>query len=108
MMLFSPDCNRLSSMGFGINYHLQPYINSQFVSVQYWHQGFGDNHFASYLGPMYTFRARKILQLGIGFGTVLSKGPRWEETYTGKTEPSIMLTYNIGLFFPLWGMGNTF
>ena len=87
----------IGSMGFGINYHLKPYINSSFVSVQYWHQGFGKNHYASYLGPMYTFRARKILQIGIGFGTVLSKGPNWN---MDKDTPTA-LTYNIGLFFPL-------
>jgi len=94
----------ISSMGFGVNYHLQPYINSQFVSVQYWHQGFGDNHYASYLGPMYSFRARKIFQFGIGFGTVLSKGPGWERAWENrKNEPTgnIALLYNIGLFFPL-------
>jgi len=94
----------ISSMGFGINYHLKPYINSQFVSVQYWRQGFGNNHYASYLGPMYTFRARKILQFGIGFGTLLSKGSGGDKTWEIKMiEPTkdFVLLYNIGLFFPL-------
>jgi hypothetical protein len=88
-------------MGLGINYHFKPYINSQFISVQYFHQGFGNNHYASYLGPMYVFRAKKIFQFGIGFGTVLTKGPNWETTYAGKKEPSVMLLYNIGVYFPL-------
>ena len=94
----------LGSFGGGLNFHLKPYINSQFVSVQYWQQGFGDNHYASYLGPMYTFRAKKIFQFGIGFGTILSKGPRWETTWANKkNEPStsVALLYNIGLYFPL-------
>ena len=94
----------LGSVGAGINYHFKPYINSQFVSVVYWHQGFGNNHYASYLGPVYTFRAKKILQFGIGFGTVLSKGAGWERAWENKTnEPTgnIALLYNIGLFFPL-------
>jgi len=91
----------ISSVGLGINCHLQPCINSQFVSIQYWHQGFGDNHYASYLGPTYNFRARKILQLGVGFGAVLTKGPMWKTTYTDKNEPPFVLIYNIGLFFPL-------
>lgn len=93
----------LGSIGFGVNYHLKPYINSQFVSVQYWHQGFGDNHYASYLGPMYTFRVRKILQFGIGFGTILSTGSGWERAWKNKDEPSTSaaLIYNIGLYFPL-------
>ena len=94
----------LGSMGLGVNYHFKPYINSQFVSVAYWHQGFGDNHYASYLGPMYVFRAKKIFQFGIGFGTVLSKGPGWERAWENrKNEPTgnIALLYNIGLYFPL-------
>jgi hypothetical protein len=92
----------LGSMGGGLNFHFQPYINSQFVSVQYWHQGFGENHYASYLGPMYTFRAKKIFQIGIGFGTILSKGPGWERAWENKEAPgNVALLYNIGLYFPL-------
>jgi len=93
----------ISSMGFGINYHLKPYINSQFVSVQYWHQGFGDAHYGSYIGPMYVFRAKKILQIGIGFGSVLTKGAGMIEYYESKDlkVPSVMALYNIGLYFPL-------
>ena len=94
----------LGSAGAGINYHFKPCINSQFISVVYWNQGFGDNHYASYLGPVYTFRARKIFQFGIGLGTVLSKGPGWERAWENKTnEPTgnMALLYNIGLFFPL-------
>jgi len=91
----------LGSMGFGINYHLKPYINSQFVSVQYFHQGFGDNHIWGLLGPMYVFRAKKIFQAGIGFGTVVSKGSRYEELFGEKDMPPVQLLYNIGLYFPL-------
>ena len=93
----------LSSMGFGINYHLKPYINSPFVSVQYFHQGFGNNHYGSYLGPMFVLRARKILQLGVGFGAVLTKGNGMIEYYESKDikVPSVMSLFNIGLYFPL-------
>ncbi|MCL2727600.1 MAG: hypothetical protein FWD56_04370 [Bacteroidales bacterium] len=87
----------ITSMGLGINYHFEPYINSQFVSVQYWHQGFGNNHYASYLGPVYTYRAQKIFQISLGFGTVLSRGPLWN---MDKDTP-VALLYSIGLFFPL-------
>ena len=90
----------ISSIGFGINFHLKPRINSQFVSIVYWHQGFADDHYASYFGPVYTFRARKIFQFGIGFGSVLSKGPRWDRAWEDKKEPgNIALLYNIGLYF---------
>jgi len=93
----------ISSMGLGINYHLKPYINSQFVSIQYFHQGFGDSHYGSYLGPMYVFRAKKILQIGIGFGSVLTKGAGMIEYYESRDlkVPSVMALYNIGLYFPL-------
>ena len=93
----------ISSVGFGINYHFKPYINSSFLSVQYFHQGFGDNHYGSYLGPMFVFRAKKILQFGIGFGNIMSKGNGLIEYYESKNQkvPSIMALYNIGLYFPL-------
>jgi len=93
----------LGSVGCGINYHLKPYINSSFVTAQYWYQGFGENHYASYLGPMFVFRAKKILQIGIGFGTIVSKGPRIIEycAKKGIDVPSAALLWNIGLYFPL-------
>jgi len=92
----------LGSVGLGLNYHLKPYINSQFVSIVYWNQGFGDYHYASYLGPFYSFRARKILQFGIGFGKILSKGPGWDKVWENKTAPgNVALLYNLGFFFPL-------
>ena len=86
----------IGSIGAGINYHFKPHINSQFISIQYFHQGLGDNHFGSYIGPMYVFRAKKIFQAGIGFGTILSKGPKWNLD----KDMSMMLLYNIGLYFP--------
>ena len=93
----------LGSAGFGVNYHLQPNnIRSSFLSVQYWHQGFGNNFYASYVGPMFVFRARRILQIGIGFGTVISTGPGWERAWAGRNAPgNIALLYNIGMYFPL-------
>jgi len=93
----------ISSMGLGVNYHLKPYINSPFVSVQYWQQGFGNNHYGSYLGPMFVFRARKILQFGIGFGAVVSKGDGLINycERKGIKVPTTMVLYNIGLYFPL-------
>ena len=94
----------LGSVGFGLNYHLKPYINSSSLSVIYMHQGFETNHYASYLGPMYVFRAKKIFQFGIGFGTILSKGKGWDRAWENKkNEPTgnVALLYNIGLYFPL-------
>ena len=87
------------SIGFGLNYHLKPYINSSFVSLQYSHIGFGESRIGATLGPMFTFRAKKILQAGIGYGAVVSKGPLWAEAYDEKV--SMLFHVNIGLYFPL-------
>ena len=88
----------LGSMGFGVNYHFKPYINSSFMSLQYFHIGFGENNVGASLGPMFVFRAKKILQAGLGWGAVVSKGPLWEDTYDDKV--SMLLYLNIGLYFP--------
>jgi hypothetical protein len=91
----------LSSVGAGVNIHLKPYINSPFISIAYWNQGFGDNHYASYVGPMYVYRFRKIFQAGIGLGAITSKGPQWKANNTGDKDVSAILLYNIGVYFPL-------
>lgn len=87
----------LGSLGFGINYHFNNKINSQFFSIQYFQQGFGTEHYGTYVGPMYVYRYKKYFQAGIGFGSVLSTGPAW----TNSEKTSIVLLYNIGLYFPL-------
>ena len=87
------------SLGFALNYHFKPQINSSFVSLQYCQLGFGENNVASTLGPMFTFRAKKILQAGIGYGVVVNKGPFWDQAY--KEDVSMLLFFNIGMFFPL-------
>ncbi len=84
------------SVGGGICFHFKPQINSSFISIQYFHQGFGGNHYGSYLGPMYVFRAKKIFQAGIGFGTVLTEGPQ-----SNLEGAPVILLYNIGVYFPL-------
>jgi len=85
----------ISSFGVGLAYHLKDRINSSFISFQYWHQGFGDNHYASYVGPMFVYRAKKIFQAGFGFGAVVDEGP------TSALNTKVVLLYNIGVYFPL-------
>ena len=87
------------SFGLGFNYHFKPYINSSFVSLQYCHIGFGSNNVGATLGPMFTFRAKKIFQAGAGWGAVVSKGALWDDTY--KENVSMLIHFNIGLYFPL-------
>ena len=87
------------SMGFGLNYHFKPEIKSPFISFQYWHQGFSDNHYASYLGPVFVFRNKKKFQCCIGYGSILTKGTAWKKFYADKKEPAIgILLYNIGWY----------
>ena len=85
----------VSSFGAGLNFHFKPYINTQFLSIQYFNQGFGNNHFGSYIGPMYVFRAKTLFQAGIGLGSVLTKGPLWDWS----KDTDIILLYNIGIYF---------
>ena len=81
-----------------INYHLRPYINSSFFSVQYMHVGFGGGNVGATVGPMFNFRARKLFQAGIGWGAVVSRGPLWEDAY--KKDVSLLLNFNVGLYIP--------
>jgi len=89
----------ISSYGFGLNYHLQDRINSSFVSFVYWQQGFSENHYASYVGPIFTWRLKKILQMGVGYGVVVKKGPTLYDTKYSDMTGSLL--FNIGVYFPL-------
>ena len=87
------------TIGAGLNYHLKPEINSPFVSVQYFQIGFGDFKVASLVGPMYVYRARRLLQVGVGWGAVVSKGPKWEDAMKNP-DVAMLLQISVGLFFP--------
>ncbi|MDR0682081.1 MAG: hypothetical protein LBG15_09585 [Dysgonamonadaceae bacterium] len=89
----------ISSVGAGINYHLKDNINSSFISLQYFYQQFGDNHFASWLGPMYIYRAKKLFQAGIGVGSLVEKGPKWYTQKEKAQKVSASLIFNVGVYF---------
>ncbi|MDY0105017.1 MAG: hypothetical protein RBS07_18945 [Lentimicrobium sp.] len=85
------------SFGLGLNYHLQDRINSSFLSLVYWQQGVFDNHYASYVGPFFTLRLKRLLQAGVGLGYVVDKGPA---IYGTKYENmDVALLFNLGLYF---------
>jgi hypothetical protein len=86
-------------VGFGgsLNIHLKPTIRSTYISLQYWHQGYGDSYTQSLIGPSFVFRARKIFTAQIGFGFALETGPAWPSDVT---QPPVELTYAIGVYFP--------
>ena len=86
------------SCGAAVNYHFKPYINSSMLSLTYWHQGFGNSHTQSVVGPIYTFRAPKVFQFQIGMGYRVHEGPALNPDYS-KTK--IMLLYSIGVYFPI-------
>ena len=88
----------LISCGAAINYHFKPFINSSMLSLSYWHQGFGDAHTQSVVGPVYTFRAPKVFQFQIGMGYRVNEGPNLPEA--NKKVP-VMLLYSIGVYFPI-------
>jgi len=85
------------SYGFGLNYHLKERINSSFLSLVYWQQGVFDNHFASYVGPFFTLRLKRLLQAGVGLGYVVDKGPA---IYGTKYENmNVAILFNVGIYF---------
>ncbi len=88
----------LLGYGAGINYHFKPNIRSSFISLQYWHQGFGELFVQDVLGPSFVYRGKKWLTFQIGIGSNIQQGPAYPE-YMDR-QP-IMLMYSIGAYFPL-------
>lgn len=86
------------SFGGAINYHFKPYVNSSMISLAYFHQGVGNSYTASWLGPMYTFRAPKIFQVSGGLGLKVGEGPN---ATTSIRESSASIMFNIGVYFPI-------
>lgn len=84
--------------GAGINYHFKPSIRSSFISLQYWHQGFGTSYTQSLVGPTYVFRGKKWFTAQIGLGYVLGYGPAWP---ANATKSPVILMYSIGAYFPI-------
>ena len=88
----------LVGFGAGINYHFKPSIRSSFISLQYWHQGFGTGYTQSLVGPTYVFRAKKWFTAQIGLGYILGYGPAWPAT---SAKSPVILMYSIGAYFPI-------
>lgn len=88
----------LVSYSLGLNYHLKPGIRSSYLSMSYWHQGVGDAHSLSLVGPSYVFRGKRWFTAQIGLGYVLEYGP----AFPSNLEKSpVILTYSIGAYFVL-------
>jgi len=85
-----------AAYGFGVNYHFKPYINSSFIKMEYWHQGFGYNYVQSLVGASFVFRARKYLQAQLGFGYQVDLS-----YYHPELAQNFMAMYAIGIYLPL-------
>ena len=88
----------LVGFGGGINYHFKPTIRSSFISLQYWHQGFGEFFSQDVIGPSFVYRGKKWLTFQIGLGVALREGPAYPE---GMEFQPVILMYSIGAYFPL-------
>jgi len=85
----------LSAFGAGINIHFKPDLRSSFLSIQYWHQGFGDHFTQSLIGPSIVFRGKKWFTFQIGVGILQDDGSARPKYLSGT---STMLTYSIGFY----------
>ena len=92
----------ITSLGMGLTFHLKPQINSSYFSLQYMRQGWGElgknSHYASYIAPMFNFRAKKIFQAGVGIGYIVDKGNRFYHTNKNAENITMSLIFNIGVY----------
>jgi hypothetical protein len=87
----------LFGAGAGVNFHLKPEIRSSFISLAYWHQGFGDFHAQSIAGSTFVYRANKWFTAQFGLDKTLTQGPAWP---TEIQQSNVILLYSIGGYIP--------
>jgi hypothetical protein len=85
----------LISADVGLNFHFKPVIRSSFISVKYWHQGFGRFHYQSLFGPSFVFRRIKWFMVEGGLAVPLSKGPLYNNN---AIQTPVQLTFAIGSY----------
>jgi len=88
----------LFGYGGGLDFHLKPSIRSSYISLQYWHQGFGTGYTQSVLGPSFVYRGERWFTAQIGLGYVLGYGPSWPGS---AVKSPVILTYALGAYFPI-------
>jgi hypothetical protein len=88
----------LVGFGGGLNYHFKPGVRSSMLSVQYYNQGIGDNFAQSMVGPSFVYRSQKWFTFSVGLAGILEVGDM--EIYDEGEQPSVLLTYAIGAYFP--------
>jgi hypothetical protein len=83
--------------GAGINLHYEKDLHSNFISFQYYHQGIGQYHVQSLIGPTYNFRAFKYIAGSIGLGRKVMEGPAYYNL-PSQYRLSTLLLYSIGFY----------
>ena len=90
--------------GAGLNYHLKPQINSNFVSIQLWNQGLlGDDLSQRIVGITYSFRGESsgvTGQIGLGYTIKRSEAlTQYLEAYGIDNIPPVTLIYSMVWWF---------
>jgi len=86
------------SYGLGLNYHLNKGgVRSSFIQLSYWHQGFGERHTQSLLGPTFVYRFKRFVQLQGGIGARVGTGPSFD---TEISSP-LAIMYSVSLYLPV-------
>lgn len=91
--------------GFGaaVNFHFQPTLRSDYLSLVYWHQGFSADLSQQAVGLTYGFRSFDWLTAQIGVGYVTSRGEtatnNLKSAYDTETLSRFMVLYSLGVCF---------
>ena len=87
----------LIAYGFALNYHPAPGVQTSFMSLSYWNQGWGQNFVQRIIGLSYVYRSTGWLTGQIGLGIPIAEGPAMP---AGVKQRPLMLLYSIGAVFP--------
>lgn len=94
----------LVGFGAGVNYHLDTFIQSSAISLQFWNQGIsGDRLSQRVVGMTYLYRSdTNGLTAQLGLGYVAETGKVMKDYYKNKNianPPKVILMYSIGWYF---------
>lgn len=83
----------------GLNYHFDSTVHSNYIGLFFFDQNVGQPDFEQMsTGVLFGTRGFGFLSAELGVGYTLRRGPKIIEQLGGQN-PSIMLVYNIGVYF---------
>jgi hypothetical protein len=89
--------------GAAVNYHFEPTLHSNYVSLAYWHQGFSPDLSQQSVGLTFGIRSFGWLTAQIGLGYVIHRGEtatsNLQSAFDTDTLSQYMLLYSIGAYF---------